>query len=54
VDPDLDLSATPWDYPGTSAAASGLLDGDRFLPRPPDELLSLAYASAHGRVAVAG
>lgn len=39
---DLDLSATPWDYPGTPPAASGLLDGDRFVPRPPADLVDLA------------
>ena len=39
---DPDLAAEPWSYPGSPATCSGLLDGDRFTPRRPSDLLHLA------------
>jgi hypothetical protein len=39
---DPDPAAEPWCYPGRPARCSGLLDGDRFVPRASSELLRLA------------
>jgi hypothetical protein len=39
---DPDPAAQPWCYPGRAATCSGLLDGDRFLPRASSELWHLA------------
>jgi hypothetical protein len=46
-----DLAASPWDYPGTTATCSGVLEDGRFSPRRGAELLE-AFASRTLVVAV--
>jgi hypothetical protein len=42
--PDADLAASPWDYPGTAATCSGVLEHGRFSARPVAELLEASAA----------